>query len=311
MLNSGGYMFEDFRQQMGYDFWNIQPSSVKGVINDAVRFYQSMLMDEIYSVYDFKLQDMRMLPWFRFFLFRYGSVAFIYHPELDKWILYPYSIKSFNYMLQPSEIEVILEAEQFKPVSGTLGVDCELIYMKDNYRGMYELVTRYAEMLAQCDKDINVNLMNANVSIVAYAKNKKEADELKEAYGKATTGDPFITMNDALLFDDSMKPFFKDIRASFIADDVQIVKRSIYNDFLTKVGIRNTNYDKRERLTTDEVNENNDETKSLVKVYFDNLAMCFERCRNISGVDMSVKLSYNYDRPNEEGSINDTNDGDA
>ena len=291
--------FIAWQTQSAMAYFNKQPSQVKGVMNDAVKFYQGLLFDEIFSVYDFKLHDMRQLPWFRYFLFQYGSVAFIYHPALDNWILYPYSVKAFNYMYQPANIEVIPNGDGFKPVSGTVGVDCEIIYIKDNYFGLYELVTTYAELLAQCDKDINVNLMNANVSLAAYAKDKKEADELKEAYAKATTGQPFIVMNDALFFDGSMKPFFNDIKSSFIADDLQKVKRTIFNDFLTKVGIRNTNYDKRERLTTDEVNENNDETKSLVKVYFDNLAMCFERCRKVSGLEMSVKLAYNYDRPNE------------
>ena len=66
------------------------------------------------------------------------------------------------------------------------------------------------------------------------------------------------------------------------------------NAFLTEIGIRNSNYDKKERLTTSEIGENNDETRSIVEIIYNNISDCFERCNQISGLNLSVKLNYDY-----------------
>ena len=286
-----------FNDQMISEYFNVQPAEVIGQHNLTTRYYKRMLLNKIFSVYNFDIPDKRMLAWFRFWLFTWGSVAYVKTNDKLGWVFYPYSVTDINYIYQPSKIQVTLNRPDFEPMERTVGKDAEIVYLVDDRFGIMDIVDRYAEMLAECDKDINVNLMNANVSIAAYANDKKEADELKEAYERATTGQPFITMNNSLLFDDSMKPMFKDVKGSFIANDLVQTRRAILNAFLTEIGIRNSNYEKKERLTTSEINENNDETRALVLVWYDNLKECFKRCQEISGEELNVSLNYEYVNP--------------
>lgn len=283
-----------FNEQMLMDYFNIQPSDVKGQANLSTAYYKRILLNKVFSVYNFDIPDKRMLPWLRFWLFTWGTVAYFKPNKELGWIFYPYSTLGLNYIYLPSEIEIVLNDQKYKPFKRTVDTDAGIVYLVDDRFGIMDIVNKYAEMLAQCDKDININLMNANIALGAYANDAKEAQELKIAYEKATSGEPFIVMNQTLLFDDGMKPFFKDVKNSFIANDLVQTRRAIMNAFLTEIGIRNSNYEKRERLTTSEVNENNDETRALVLVWYDNLKECFKRCSELSGEKLEVSLNYEY-----------------
>lgn len=283
-----------YQEQMLSEYFNIQPVDVKGQANLSTAYYKRILLNKIFSVYNFDLPDKRMLPWFRFWLFTWGSISYIDTDSEYGWVFYPYATTELNYIYFPSKIEVTMNIPNVKPISGTIGENAEIVYLVDDRFGIMDIVDKYAEMLAQCDKDININLMNANVALGAYANDAKEAVELKDAYKRATTGEPFVVMNQTLLFDESMKPFFKDVKGSFIANDLVQTRRAIMNSFLTEIGIRNSNYEKKERLTTSEINENNDETRALVLVWFDNLKECFKRCSEISGERLEVSLNYEY-----------------
>ena len=292
-----------FKDSMLQDYFNIQPSDVKGQKNLTTGYYKRMLLNKIFSVYNFDIPDKRMLPWLRFWLFTWGTVAYFKPDDKLGWIFYPYSTIGLNYIYLPSEIEIVLNDDKYSPFKREVDKDAGIVYLVDDRFGIMDVVNKYAEMLAQCDKDININLMNSNVSLGAYANDQKEAQEIKTAYEKATSGDPLVLMNQTLLFDDSMKPFFKDVKGSFIANDLVQTRRSIMNAFLTEIGIRNSNYEKRERLTTSEVNENNDETRALVLVWYDNLKECFKRCAEISGERLDVTLNYEYINSDEIESV--------
>lgn len=291
--------FISYYNQSAMDYFNIQPYAVKGQANATTQYYKRMLYNKIYSVYDFNIPDERELGWFRYFLFHFGSVAYLYSNDSLGWIFYPYAITKLNYILRPAEIEVVLMNDQDKDsetFTRTIGENAEIVHIFDDFYGVDDIVTRYAEMLAECDKSININLMNSNVSLASYVDNKKDAEVLKEAYQKATAGEPFIVINKELLIDENgvFKPLFNDVKSTFIANDLCTTRRSIMNAFLTEVGIRNSNYDKRERLTTSEISENNDETRSIVEIIYNNISDCFERCNALSGNNLSVKLNYDY-----------------
>ena len=290
------------QEQMLLDYFNIKPSFVSGQNNLVTNYHKRLLLNKVFSVYNFKLPDKKMLAWFRYWLFCWGSISYIDTKSYLGWVLYPYSVESLDTFYRPSDIEVVLNDERYAPIDGKIGENAEIIYLVDDRFGIMDIVDKYAELLAQCDKDINVNLMNANVALGAYASDSKEAYALREAYSRATTGEPFIVMNQDLLFDSSMKPFFKDVKNSYIVNDLLTSRRSIINQFLTEIGIRNSNYDKRERLTASEIAENNDETRALVLVWFDNLKECFARCASLSGEEFSVSLNYEY--INREESVN-------
>lgn len=277
-------------EQMFINFHNQMPNDVKGTLNSETLKYKRLLYFKIYSKFKFTLPEEWKKNWFRFFLFHCGSISVLYTNEYG-WVCMPYGVTKFGIYYQP--IAFTVSNHLFtSPKTGIVGVNGGIVHVFDDFLGFDDIVTRYAEKLAQCDKDININLMNANISMQVDVDNKKEADEIKEAYARATQGEPLVLTKKKVM-KDGFKPLFPKAKDTFIGNDLQTLKRSIINEFLTEIGIMNANTDKKERLITDEVNANNEETKTLVEVALENIKKCFDEINKISGLGLKVELN-NY-----------------
>ena len=139
-----------------------------------------------------------------------------------------------------------------------------------------------------------MNLVNSKLSYIFVSGNKANAESFKVLYDRIASGEVANFIDKSLLSEDgslSWQMFNNDIKSSFIADDVLLVMQKLVYQFDTEVGIPNANTDKRERLITDEVNANNFETESKVRLWYDNARICCERIRDMFGLtenDLSV-----------------------
>lgn len=279
-------------------YFNRQPSQVKGEVNDEVSFNKRYLYTKLYSVFEFNLPKEWALNWFRLWLFHYGSIGVIYTKELG-WICSPYSITKLNWCYQPAVIEITNHALK-STKSGIVGVNAGIIRLMDDFYGLDDLITRYAVRLSQIDRSVNVNLMNCNVTAFFSAEDKKQAEMIKEAYGRATEGNPLIVVNKDALGDNRLEPLFPAVSSNYIVDKLLTARRTIVNEFLTEIGIKNANYDKKERLNSAEVEQNNDETRAIVSVIYDNLKSDLDEINEFSNLDLSVSLRYDYDEGGAE-----------
>lgn len=295
--------FIDFNSQTLSNYFNMQPSSVKGRANAGVEYYKRMLYTKVYSVFQFTLPETWALNYFRFWLFHFGSIAVIYTNEFG-WVCQPYSVKKLDLYYNPQVIEVYNQ-HITTPKTGIVGVNSDIVRLMDDYFGIDDIVTRYAEQLAQCDRSINVNLMNSNVTAYAEVESKKQANDIQEAYGDATTGKPFVVLNKDVLNGKQIGTLMSNVSGNFIADRLHVVRRNIMNAFLTEIGIRNANYDKKERVNSAEVSENNDETRAIVEVMFDNIKSAFDRINEFADLGLDVALRYDYETINNESEVSE------
>ncbi len=292
----------DFQTQMYLNEYQIKPAAVKGQRNLDINVYKRYLWYQIYSVFKFKLPKDWELNWFRFFLFRTGSIGVIYVD--GKWVCNPYSITKYGLYYKPTNIECV---SQFWTGTrkGIIGLNAGIIRLLDDWWTLEDLVNKYAYMLSQCDHSVDVNLLNQNPSLIAYAKSKKEADEIKEAYSRATQGEPIVLMNkDIQLNGDIGTEFDTPLKTN----EILLSWQTITHRFLTAIGIKNSNYDKKERLTTDEVAENNDETSANVHIMRDNLDATIEEVNNVTQLGLGYELRYDYE--NKESEVNNGKNND-
>ena len=289
------------------NFFNQQPSQVKGVFNEATAHYKRLLYYKLYSRYDIKLKENIPLNWFRFWLFHFGSIATIYTNRFG-WLSMPYGISSLDIYYQPKEI--IVSSPQFEqPKRGLIGLNSEIIKCFDDYYGFEHVVTKYAVMLAACDKSINVNLMNSVISKIIACRNKKQADEYKQAYGLASEGNPFVTVLGDNWDGLQIRDIIGDVRTDYIADKIEDLRRCLVNDFLTEVGINNANLAKRERLNSDEVNANNEEVMSLTVIALENMQDGAKRLNELAGEELVNITLREY--PKGEVEANESNKDNA
>lgn len=165
---------------------------------------------------------------------------------------------------------------------------CALVRLQYNYRGVNHLVSKYASQLAEIDNSISVNLRNTKVAQILFANGKQQATTLQKMYKDIDGGKPVVAIKTDMLTPESV--YFNHVRETYIASDLQLLKADIINDFLTDIGLNNTNMQKRERLIVDEVNANNEEIKSNVEHWIETMNMCFTRANSVFGLSLSVKL---------------------
>lgn len=167
--------------------------------------------------------------------------------------------------------------------------DCALVKIQYDFMGVTPVVDRYAALLALCDNSIAVNLRNSKVAFIGLVSSKQQAATFEKLYRDIDGGKPavYAKKGDGLSTDDI---YYNHVRETYIANDVQLLKQSIKNDFLTEVGLNNANTDKRERLIVDEVNANNDEVQANVQHWLDNIRDGLRRANSLFGLNLSVSL---------------------
>lgn len=239
------------------EFYRESPKDVDGVFNASSVFYNRELLRLIFSAYEFTgVPEEWDYDYMLTHIFVDGMFA-ITDTEVGV-IPLRCGVTGVNYWDHPTEVQIAV------PVLGSMrrkiGEDCALIKLQYDYKGIMDLVQRYATNLAMCDSAIAVNLMNTKAAIIGQAEDAKQAQTLKKMYDEISAGKPFVvTRNGMVKIGESV--IFNPVKQAFVADDVQLLKRKIMNEFLTRIGIGNANTEKRERLISDEVNANNEESE--------------------------------------------------
>lgn len=285
--------FINYETAMLGNFNGLHPIDVKGVSNVNNYYQCRYLWNKIYSKFEFNFNGLEWdLNTLRWLLFKNGSFA-TFKSDMG-WIFAPWNVEKLNIYLNPKKINGVklLTSDYFGTLQGTVGEDCAIVKIMDDYRGISDLVEATAELLANCDKAINIALMNANVNLVAYCENKKEAEEIKQAYSLATTGQPLVVLGKDKILDTKqnlMEPFTNHDTVGQM-DKLLVCRRTIVNNFLTEIGIKNANTMKKERLISDEVNENNEEISANIGIWYQNIKEGLDTFNRISGHNVTVTL---------------------
>lgn len=185
----------------------------------------------------------------------------------------------------------------------TIDDDCVLLYfwnLYGEYRNINNLITRYAQKMANIDGSIDISLINSRVAHIFEADSEGMKRTLEKIYDEVSSGKPAVVIKKGQksMFEEKkgMSHDFLNVKNTFIGNDLMTIKRSIMNEFLTEIGIQNANTDKRERLNGDEVNSNNQETKALIDVWLETLNKCCDKVNDMFSLDIHFKLNEKYKR---------------
>lgn len=156
----------------------------------------------------------------------------------------------------------------------------------------------YAYRLYQADRtcDVNIGAMRTPVLILV-PENQKLA--MENLYVQYEGNRPVIFGDKDSLSPDSIRSIKTE--APFIADKIMDYKKKIWNEALTFLGINNIQEDKKERLITDEANQNNEVINLNLQSYLEPRQ---EACRQfnekfrLSGTDKEIKVQLASDLHN-------------
>ena len=242
------------------NFFAAKPKDVDGVANRSAYYYQQKLFRLILSRFEFTgWPEEWDIDYSMEHLFLDGYFA-ITDTEIGVVAL-KCGVAGLNVFDRPNEI--VISNHLLGELRRRIGVDAALIRLQYNWRGIGDLLQRYATLLAMCDSSQAVNLINAKVAFIAFAETKAQAETMKKMYDSLSMGEPAVFLRGAPegVRDSFM---FNNVRQNFVGGEIQDLKNRIEDEFLTEIGIKNTNTEKRERLVTYEAESREEETRSGV-----------------------------------------------
>lgn len=179
-----------------------------------------------------------------------------------------------------------------------------IIYNNMIHTNAYVGVVNYAKRLWDIDRAIDVNA-KAQKTPVLITCNDKQKLTLKNMYMQYEGNEPVIFGYDNLNTD-----AIKSIQtgAPYVADKLYTLKTQIWNEALTYLGISNVNYNKKERMVTDEVLRNQG---GVVASRYSRLESRRKACKEINKMfGLNIWCDYRQDYQTIEDNADDTTESD-
>lgn len=279
----------------------ISPSSVKPYNNWSYEFWERSLYNRLISVIEFSLPDNwqgSISDFFHWCLYRYGFVM-ISRDEEHGYFFQPAAPKGFTFYYQPAEMvcsNPLLTKTGQKSKSYVIGEECEVLKLTPDYRGLFDIIDRYAVQLSTLDTAINTNIINSKLAYLVTAKNRAEAEALKTIMDRINSGEPSVFYEKYLSNkkpNDDSEPFnithIQDVAKNYIVSNQLQDLQTILNSFDLEVGIPTIPYQKAERMNTYEASSRQQDTKSKLST----MCACLDASlKDIKELYPDLQLSY-------------------
>lgn len=294
-----------------YDHANVissssSPSMIHTANTQLAAFFRRYLLQKAISRFEWVMPETWSKKYFLYTLYGWGYLAII---NTNKYGVIPQgcTLRGYDVFYRPTH--AVIANPLLRGLKDLrIGTQTELIKLMPDCGSIMDLVGFYADMMALTAETAGLNILNSKLSYVFAASEKSAAESFKKLYDKIASGEPAAVVDKNLLNDDGSKAwdyFAQNLKANYIAGDLLSDLRKWEAEFDTKIGIANANTDKKERLISDEVNANNEETRSLSEQWLECLTESVEKARNMFGLsesEFTVKIretSRNFERPEE------------
>ncbi len=281
----------------GLNVYNSTRSVAGRVQNDFnTSFYMRALYQRTIAGTTFKLPNdwRRAKRYFKNVLFSQGFIGVIKTP---KYGIIPQlcTFNGYGLFLQPVNMVVCQPLVEFE---GVIGEDCELIHLCGDYRGIWDIIEHFAIRLSVAITSLDCALMNERVSLLAAGKSKQAAETIKFLYEKISAGEPFAVYDKAIksnALDDKDEPIWtysQDVASQYISDKLLADIDTILMQFDKEIGIAAVG-EKKERMLTDEIAMQNEDSCARASTWFENLSDSFDLCNELfPELNLSFTMKY-------------------
>lgn len=257
-------------------------------------FFKRYLIQEAIGVYEWNIPKTWCKDYFLYSLYCNGFVAII---NTDKYGVIPQmcGLAGFDVFYRPTNA-VISNPLLSGILQPRIGKQCTIIKLQPDYGGIMDLVTKYADIMAMTMQTAGCNIEASKLAYVFTAENKASAESFKKMFDKIASGDPMVVQDSKLKKADgsnAWEMFSNNLRNNYIAGDMLIDLQKWRNMFCTEIGINNANTEKKERMLTDEVNANNQETFTKADLWLEELKEgCSKAVEMFPGLELSVDWRF-------------------
>ena len=224
----------------------------------------------------------------------------------------PTKINCFSYSYQSirtlyTGLDPMLTDKQFEYQKNN---ECILVMNNEDRLPTAGSLELFAYRLYNADRTCDVNIQ-AQKTPVMIVMDEKQRLTMMQLYNQYNGNMPFI-FGDKNLLNDGNKIESITTQAPYIVDKISEYKKEIWNEALTYLGINNIARDKKERLTENESNENNELVNlNLQSMLIPRIRACkeFNEKYGFTGTDKEISVRVRSDLYNiikqEESVISD------
>lgn len=312
MINYGmPYGYEKINIAAGTEF----PSTVKLFNNTSVLYWSRSLYQRAASVFEWEV------PWkgdkmdfMVYCLFRLGFIVVTDLPEYGL-IWQPCTVSGYNLYYQPTKALISNPAIRRGSRKIQLGKTGELIRLTPDYCGVFDVISRYAQQLANLDNSVNMAITNSKIAWILGAANKSAAATIKKALDLINQGNPAVVFDYKKLLagnpntgEDPWKLIDLEVKKNYILTDLLKDFQTILNNFDAEVGIPTIPYQKAERMVNSEANSRMIDSQARVLTWLECLNSSADRVNALyPAANISFSLTYDQQQIFESEVVSDGN----
>lgn len=269
----------------------VSPSTVHVTDTALSHFFQRYLFNKVRSVFEWTLPKTWAKNYFEAILYSWGWLAVL---ATDKFgtICQGCGLKGYDLFYQPTHA-VVTNPLLTGILEPRIGSQCELIKMSPDFRGIWDLVVYYGDLMALTSQALQMNLVNSKLAFVFMTSSKAGAETMKKMFDQVMEGNPAVVVDSKIATEDGEGPwqmFSQNLNQNHIAPNLLEELKTIEAAFYQEIGINNVNLEKRERLLTDEINANNQATRANAEIWLETMQECCDKVNKMFDLGISVKF---------------------
>lgn len=179
-----------------------------------------------------------------------------------------------------------------------IGDECEIIKMTPDYRGIWDIITKYARELMNQEIAIRQSQINARFAYAISVENNNQASTVRAMFERIANGDPYVIYNQNIKSkgipnSEPAVPWAqldRNLKENFILPELLDGRRKILEDFYREIGVP-LPIDKKERVNVAETNIAAAEGYNRRNVWKQCLDDSLARCNRMYGTNIKAVFS--------------------
>ena len=280
---------------------------IKSISNDALNYWERSFFQRCRSIIEFNgLPEAApgQIGWdydaFMYQLFRMGY-AVVFRSKKYGMVVQPGTPTGYGLQYQPRGMNITTQFFNFgRPLE--IGTECGVIKLTPDYRGIWDIITKYAVEMQHAEVAIRQSALNSRFAYGAFAKDDKQKRSLELLFQRLANGEPGIIVNTELkrpmdakstdggAYELPIMQIDRDLSKNFILPELMEFRRTILMDFYRELGIK-VQPDKKERLNVNESQSADAETFNRREVWRICLEKSLDEVNKMYGTNITFKIN--------------------
>lgn len=279
----------------------------KSFSTDALNYWERSFFQRCRSIIEFDglpEAGAGQIGWdydaFMYQLFRMGY-AVVFRSKKYGMVVQPGTPTGYGLQYQPRGMNITTQFFNFgRPLE--IGTECGVIKLTPDYRGIWDIITKYAVEMQHAEVAIRQSALNSRFAYGAFAKDDKQKRSLELLFQRLANGEPAIVLNPELkrpldgktgdggAYELPIMQIDRDLSKNFILPELMEFRRTILMDFYRELGIK-VQPDKKERLNVNESQSADAETFNRREVWRICLEKSLDEVNRMYGTDITFKIN--------------------